>query len=108
MNKEFVLVVWCKTSSNIHSKKIYTQRRSVSCMSSVYLQGVLTLHISMVQATWPAARPSKSTKVLSSPVTKSHGTPWKYKHRHKHKNSYYKDGEEDTKDDTLKIQRDGK
>lgn len=45
------------------------------CVHCVYLQGVLTLHISIVQDTWPAARPSGSMKVLSSPVTKSHVTP---------------------------------
>lgn len=38
--------------------------------------GVVTLHISIVQATCSACLPSASTNVLSSPVTKSHGTPW--------------------------------
>lgn len=47
------------------------------CTCSSYIQGVVTLHISMVQATWPAARPSGSMKILSSPVTKSHATPCK-------------------------------
>lgn len=54
------------------------------CMRYVNLQGVLTLHISMVQATWPDARPSGSVNVLSSPVTKSHLTPCEYAHTYTH------------------------
>lgn len=66
-------VSWCSLIKFLGT--LHINRHECTC--SPYIQGVVTLHISMVQATWPAARPSGSMKILSSPVTKSHATPCK-------------------------------
>lgn len=66
-------VDWC--SPIMAFAKLQINGNECTCLR--YLQGVVTLHISMVQATWAAARPSGSMKILSSPVTKSHITPCK-------------------------------
>lgn len=93
--------VWTQDSSRHSSLAQLTQFHDVKqsdviilmpfsrnvCTRYVNLQGVLTLHISIVQATWPAARPSGSVNVLSSPVTKSHLTPCEYAHRYTHRTS---------------------
>lgn len=66
-------VSWCSPITFLGT--LQTNRND--CMCSPYIHGVVTLHISMVQATWPAAQPSGSMKILSSPVIKSHATPCK-------------------------------
>lgn len=66
-------VDWCSPIKTFATLQI--NRNECACLR--YLQGVVTLHISIVQATWAAARPSGSMKILSSPVTKSHITPCK-------------------------------